>query len=57
MKQSVRRALSLVMALCLLLSLAPAAFAAEWQTVTTAEQLTAALKNGGAIKLLQRDVV
>ena len=50
MKESVRQVLSLVMALCLLLSLVPAVFAAE-TPVKTADALTAALETGGTVTL------
>ena len=50
MKKSVRQVLSLVMALCLLLSLVPAVFAAE-TPVETADALTAALETGGTVTL------
>ena len=51
MKKTVRRVLSLAMVLCLVLSLAAAAFAAEETTVATAQELKTALGAGGAIKL------
>ena len=50
MKKTVRQILSIAMALCLLLSLTPAAFADE-TTVEDAEALKTALLSGGSIKL------
>ena len=57
MKKSVHQVLSLVMALCLVLSLAPAAFAVTGTTVTTAAELKEAFSKGGTFTLGDNIVV
>lgn len=57
MRNPVRRVLSLVMALCLALSLAPAAFAVTGTTVTTAAELKEAFSKGGTFTLGDNIVV